>query len=169
MFSKIVNFSKTTILIIGALLSLEFLFSTMKDNPMSEFSLVISILIIVFIYIKANNFRVQHYDGTMKFGQAFSYIFQVYIFGAILNSLAIFLYTQFYNPVPLEIVKDSTIKMYESMNIKIDDLTYNMFTVLYKPAPFAFVMLFSSLFSGCFWGLILAAFVKKDKDIFTQQ
>jgi len=61
---------------------------------------------------------------------------------------------------------NEVLKVYDSINFPIDDNVSSLMETIYKPAPFALLNLFSSAIVAAFWGLILAAFVKKDKSIF---
>jgi hypothetical protein len=63
---------------------------------------------------------------------------------------------------------NDVLKMYDAMNFPVDDNMISMVETIYKPAPFALMNVFSSAIVGAFWGLILAAFIKKEKSIFEQ-
>lgn len=153
-------------LILGVLLSLKFLFSTPNNSVLSFVALLISILIVFALYKLAIRFRENECGGIIKYGQAFKYIFQVYFFGTIIASLVILIYTRFFNPGYLEFTLNSLLKMYDNFKFPIDDTTHKLMETLYKPAPYALLNIFSSMFVGAFWGLILASFVKKEKSIF---
>jgi hypothetical protein len=110
--------------------------------------------------------RNEEFDGIISYGKAFSYILQVYFFGSIISSLVMFIYTAYINQAYLEMYLNTVMKIYHDINFPIDDKNYNIMESIFKPAPFALSNIFSSIFTGAFWGLILAAFVKKEKNIF---
>ena len=173
MQKKIAKSAMQNGLIMGGLLSLKFLFSTQKNELLLFLSLALSALIIVVLYTTAIRFRKNECDGAIQYGQAFSYIFKIYIYGSIIASLVILIYTKFIDPAFLETLLNQSLifskKLSELLNIKTDESAINITTAFYKPASFALVNIFMSIIAGAFWGVILAAFVKKDKDIFSQQ
>lgn len=153
-------------LYMGLLLSLKFIFSSQKLNLFGIIALFISIFIVFLLYRKSIHFRDTECDGVIKYGQAFSYIFLIYFFGSIISSFVALIYTSMIDTNLLNTMLNFSLKMYESFKFTIDDKTYKMYETIYKPAPFALLNIVASMFTGAFWGLILAAFVKKDKGIF---
>ena len=117
----------------------------------------------------AIRFRENEGGGSIEYGQAFSFIFRIYLYGAIISSLVMLIYTKFIDTVLLDMLLDQNLKMYETFKLKVDDSLYNTFNNIYKPAPYALVNVFGSTIVGTFWGLILAAFVKKEKSIFDEK
>ena len=61
---------------------------------------------------------------------------------------------------------DQGLKAYEAFGVKINDDMYNYMQLIFKPSSFAIIYIFSSLFVSAFWSLIIAAIVKKDKNVF---
>lgn len=155
-------------LVIGLFLSLKFLLSTQESTLLVSLGLVISVLIIFILFRNAIKFRDVEFDGIISYGKAFSYILQVYFYGSIISSLVMFIYTSYFDQVYLEMYLDKVMKFYHDINYQIDDRNYKIMESIFKPAPFALTNIFSSIFAGAFWGLILAAFVKKEKNIFEQ-
>ena len=151
---------------IGLLLSLKFLLSTQKSNTLGFISLFISVSIIFVLYRMAQSFRDKELNGVIEYNKAFSFIFQLYFYGAMISSLVMLIYTAYLNPTYLDFYLSETMKMYKLIKFPVDDNSYNLLEKIFKPAPFALGNLFSSAIAGVFWGLILAAFVKKEKNIF---
>ena len=160
--SRLVN----GILLIGGLLSIKFLFSTIQNPILSILSIIASIAIIYFLYRATALHRDHDCDGKISFGSAFYFSFRLYAVGSIISSLVTFIYTGFINTEYLELFTSQLFKAYESMGIKIDDRTYEYIQLFFKPSSFAFFSIFSSLFLSAFWSLIIAAIVKKDKNVF---
>ena len=148
---------------------MKFIFSTQKSGMLSYLAFAISISIIVLLYRMAIRFRENEGGGSIEYGQAFSFIFRIYLYGAIISSLVMLIYTKFIDTVLLDMLLDQNLKMYETFKLKVDDSLYNTFNNIYKPAPYALVNVFGSTIVGTFWGLILAAFVKKEKSIFDEK
>jgi hypothetical protein len=155
-------------LIIGFLLSLKFLLSTQKTSILVSLGLVISVSIIFILFRMSIRLRNDEFDGIISFGKAFSYILQVYFYGSIISSLVMFMYTAYFNQAYLEMYLNMVMKFYHDINFLMDDKNYKIMESIFKPAPFALSNIFSSIFAGAFWGLILAGFIKKEKNIFEQ-
>ncbi|HLP05132.1 MAG TPA: DUF4199 domain-containing protein [Paludibacter sp.] len=164
------NMIKSTMqsgLTIGFLLSLKFLLSTSNNQFISLLALCVSILVIVALYQLTARSRKNEFGGTMTYWQAFGYVFQSYFFGTIISSLVILTYMSL-NPAYLEMLLDTTLKMYDRIKLPLDPSTYDTAKTFYKPAPYALIVLFSSTLVGTFWALILATFLKKEKSIFEE-
>lgn len=155
--------------IVGLLLSLKFIFSAQKFSFFSILTVFASVLVIFILYRIAIHFRDTECDGAIKYGHAFSYIFLIYFFGSIISSIVIFIYTRFIDISLLGSMLDVLLKLYDGYNLPIDDKTYKVMETLYEPLPFSILNIFSSAFSGAFWALILAAFVKKEKSLFEEK
>lgn len=154
-------------LIAGALIALKFLFTTIKIPLLSSITIFISIGIVVFLFYAAKRFRVAENGDAFSLGEAFSYVFRVYFYGAVIGSLVVLIYTMI-NVDFLAILLNDTLMIYEKMNIPIDDTTYDLLNTIFKPAPYALFNLFSSAIVAAFWGLILGLFLKKEKSIFEE-
>ena len=112
------------------------------------------------------HYRDNENDGTIKYRQAFIYIFLIYVFGSIVSSIVILIYTSFIDTNYLGSLLDEVLKIYDSMKIPIDNRYYSIFQTLYKPIPFSSLNVFFSIIGGAFWALILASFVKKTEKQF---
>jgi len=166
------NITKSAMLngpIVGILLSLKFIFSAQKSDILATLALFISALIILVLYKMAIRFRDTHFEGTIKYSQAYNFLFQTYLFGSIISSFVVLIYTSFIDTNYLAYLLDVLLKMYDSYKFSIDDKTLKVLETIYKPAPFSLFNIFSSMIVGIFWGLILAAFVKKEKTIFEEK
>lgn len=154
-------------LIAGALISLNFFLSAFKISVLSSFTFLISIATIVFLYFATKRFRDTINGGVMTYSQAFGYIFRVYIYGSIIGSLVMLIYS-FLNPDFLSVMLNDILLVYDKINFPIDDKTYGILNSIFKPAPYALFNLFGSAIIATFWGLILALFLKKEKSIFEE-
>lgn len=154
------------ILIIGGLLSLKFLLSASKIGVLGLIANIISILIIYLMYRFSTQYRENECNGSISYGKAFGFIFKLYFYGTIISSLIALFYTSVINKDFLPVFLNDILSIYDKMNFPINDSTYKIFEVIYKPIPFALLNISSGIFTATFWGLIWAAFVKKDKGIF---
>lgn len=154
---------------IGLLLSVKFILLAQKYEFLSTLALFVSILIIFMLNRMVIHFRENECGGTIKFKQAFGYIFFVYLFGSVISSIVLFVFTSFIDTHYLSLTLDVLMKMYDSYKFPVDNNTYTILKSIYNPFPFALLNIFASAFIGAFWGLILAVVVKKERNIFSQQ
>jgi len=169
MQQNITKSAKFNGLIVGVLLSLKFILSAQKSNLFAFLALFISILIIVALYRMAIRFRDLEGGGTIKYKQALLYIFLIYVFGSIISSFVVLLYTSFIDKSYLGLQFNVLMKIYDSWKITFDDKSFKALEYLYTvPAPYALLNVFAGIIGGGFWGLILAGFVKKEKNIFEE-
>jgi hypothetical protein len=152
--------------IIGLMLTLKFILSAQKNNILASFAIIISVFIIFVLYKMAVHFCETEYNGIIKYGQAFSYIFLLYFFGSIVSSIVIFIYTSFIDTNFLGMTLEMVLKMYDDIKYPLDDKMTKILETIYKPTTYSFLNIFFSMIVAAFWGLILAAFVKKEKSIF---
>lgn len=154
-------------LIAGALIALKFLLSAMKIPVLSLLPFFISIAIIVFLFFVTKRFREVENGNAMTFHEAFGYVFKVYIYGAVIGSFVMLIYTLI-NAEFLPVLLNDTLMLYDKMNFVIEDTTYELLSTFFKPAPYALFNLFGSAIVATFWGVILALFLKKEKSIFEE-
>jgi hypothetical protein len=155
-------------LFIGLLLSLKFIFSVTKSNLLAFLSFGISIYIVFALYNLTVRIREKEFEGLIKYRQSFHYILQIYFYGSVISSLIMLIYTKFIDASYLENMLNAQLKLYDTFKIHMDDQTYNLLEKFYKPATFALGNIVGSLIIGTFWGLILGAFIKKEKSIFEE-
>lgn len=154
-------------LLIGLLLSVKFILSAQKLSFLALLALLISVFIIVALFRMAIRFRETQCNGVIKYRQAFHYVFLVYFYGSIISSFVLLIYTSFIDTNFLNLQFDILMKTYENLKIVIDDKSFKILESIYTvPAPYALLNVFAGMLGGLFWGLILAAFVKKEKSIF---
>ena len=154
------------ILFIGGLLSLKFLLGALKIGILSFIAFAISILILYLLYRFATQYRDNECNKEISYGKAFGFLFSLYFWGTVISSLITLLYTAFINPDFLTGFTNEVLTAYDKIGIKVDDTVISVLETLYQPIPFALLTVFSGALSGTFWGLIIAALVKKEKSIF---
>jgi len=154
------------LLYIGGLISLKFLLSAPKIGFLSTISFFISVLILFLLYKFAVQNREQNHGGVISFGKAFAFMFKVYFFCSIISSVIMLIYSGFINKDYFVSMMNDVLKMYENMNIELDDKTYGLIEVFYRPVPMFFMNILSGAITAAFWAVIFAGFVKKEKSIF---
>lgn len=152
-------------LIAGALLSVKFLLTAIQIPVLSSLTFFISIGIIVFLFLVTKKFRDTFTDGYMTYGSAFSYVFRVYFYGAVIASLVMLIYCMA-NKGFLPVMLNDVLMMYDKIGYHLNDETYKALEMVFKPTSYALFNLVGSAIVGAFWGLILAIFLKKEKSIF---
>jgi len=165
---KIIKSAFNNFHILGLLLAVEFILSAQKFEIFASFAMIISIFIVFFLYRMAVHYRDTECDGKISFGQSFKYLFLIYVFGSIVSSIVMMIYTTFIDTHFLEVLLDVALKMYDKFKIPMDDKTYKLFEIIYKPAAYSLLNILFSLIRGAFWAVILAGFVKKEKSIFEE-
>ena len=166
MESKVSKSAMTNGLIVGLLLSVKFLLSAQKFSFATYLSLVVSIYIVLVLFRLAISFRNKELDGIISYKYSFRYIFQIYFYGSIISSFVIFIYTSYFNHEYLDFLFNETLKMYQAIKFPMDDQKTKFLETFCTPAPYSIANILISIIIGAFWGLILAAFVKKEKNIF---
>lgn len=153
-------------LIMGVLFSANFLLSVSQNTFLSLLSYVVFALILVTTYRFTIRFRDIECEGFITYGRAFSYILLLYFFAALISSIVKYVYFQYINPGYLENLMSESMKAIEMMKIPMDEAAFENVEKMMKPATFSLQYLWVNVFLGTFVGLIMAAFIKKEKSIF---
>lgn len=153
-------------LIMGVLFSLNFLLSVSQNTFLSLLSYVVFAAILVGTYRFALRFRDTECGGFISYGRAFSFVLLLFFFAALISSIVKYVYFQYINPAYLENLINESMKAIEMMKIPVDDAAYENVEKMMKPASFSLQYLWVNVFAGTFVGLIMAAFIKKEKSIF---
>jgi len=156
-------------LIMGGLFSLNFLLSISKNTSLLLLSYGIAIIIIVTMYKMSIRYRDGECEGAISYGKSLSYVLLTFFYAALISTVVKYIYFQFINPEYLNNMFQESMKMMEVMKLPIDDNSISQMESMMKPASFSFIYIWSNLFLGLIVGLIMAAFVKKEKSIFTQE
>jgi len=152
-------------LIMGVIFSINFLFSVSKITSLVLLTNVIAILIIIGIYRLAIRFRDTECNGIITYSKAFSLILLTFFFAAIISSVVKFVYFQFINPDYLDQMFQETMKVLNKMKFPVNDEMINQTKSMLKPVNYTFVYIWTNVFMGLIVGLIMAAFIKKEKSI----
>lgn len=154
-------------LIAGALISISFIFGTTNVFLLLLLKHIITIYSLVFLYIATKKYRDSHLNGSMTYFQAFVYVFKVYVFACIIESIVILIYVHLL-PKFLPTLMNEIIEIYDKFNPKFVEIYYDYIVFLCKPGVFPIANLFSSTFLALILASIFAAFLKKEKSIFEE-
>ena len=153
-------------LILGALFSANFLLSIPNSSLLGLLSWLVVAAILVATYKMSIRFRDNDCEGFISYGKAFSLIVLMFFFAAIISAFVKFIYLQFIDPAFLERQMEQTMLLLESMSFPITDDIYNAMSIVLTPISFSMISVFTNMLLSVFVGLVMAAFVKKDKGLF---
>jgi len=156
-------------LIMGVLFSLNFLLSISKIPSLTLLSYVVVTFILVGMYKLSVRFRDVECEGVITYGKAYSFILLTFFFAAIISSVVKYVYFQFINPDYLEQLLQDSMKALETLRFPIDEAAYEQMGKMMKPASFTLQYIWLNVLMGSFVGLIMAAFIKKEKNIFEKE
>jgi hypothetical protein len=152
-------------LILGALFSVNFLFSIIRNTAFVLLSYAMIAIILVTIYRLSVRFRDVECEGFISFGKVFLYILLTFFYAALISSVVKFVYFKFINTGYLEIMFQETMKAMQMMKYPINDTSVEQMKGMLKPASFSFIYIWFNLSLGAIVGLIMAAFIKKNKSV----
>ncbi|MDP4238883.1 MAG: DUF4199 domain-containing protein [Bacteroidota bacterium] len=153
-------------LIMGVIFSINFLFSISKITLLVLSTNIIAVLIVVGIYRMTIKFRDTACEGIISYWKAFSYILYTFFFAALISSVVKYVYFQFINPDYLGQMYQDTMKMLTTMKFSITDALEDQTKKMLRPATYTLIYVWSNVLMGIVVGLIMAAFIKKEKNIF---
>jgi hypothetical protein len=153
-------------LILGVIFSINFLLSVSKITALILFTYAVAAIILVMLYKIAIRFRDIECQGVISYGKAFLYIILIFFYAALISTVVKFIYLRFIDQSYLEIIFQDTMKMLETMKLPMNSAEIERTESMFKPLNFSLLYIWSNLLIGTFVGLIMAAFVKKEKSIF---
>jgi len=155
-------------LIMGVIFSINFLLSVSKITSLVLLTNVIAVLIVVGIYRQSIKFRDTECEGFISYWKSFSLILLTFFYAALISSVIKYIYFQFINPAYLEEMFQESVKMMKTMKFLITDESTDQMKSMLKPATYTLVYVWVNVFMGAIVGLIMAAFIKKEKSIFEE-
>lgn len=170
MQTNVLNAAMKYGLIMGIVFSVNFLLSISGNAIIT----LLGYLVVAFICVLTYRFTVAYRDkengGTISFGHAFFFIILLFLFAAIISSLFKFIYFKYLNVNYLPILLEQSISMMqqlqEQFHLSVPDDYYETMDKMMSPTAFTLQYIWVNTFLGVIMGLIIAPFVKKDKDIF---
>lgn len=153
-------------LILGGVFSLNFLLSTSKSSPLIFITYFIAALIVSMLYRFSIKFRDDECEGVITYGRAFSYIILLFFYAALISTVVKYFFFRFINPGYLETMFQDTMKMMETLKFQMTSAEIDQTESMFKPLSFSLLYIWSNIIMGTLVGLVMAAFVKKNKSIF---
>jgi hypothetical protein len=173
------NIFKSTMfngLIMGVLFSVNFLFTSSKSLIFLLLSYLIITLIVVLMFRMVKRYRDVECGGYIKYWRAFNYVVLTFFFAGIISTLFKIFYTSYINPEYLTVLFEQSMQqieqnrgIFDRLNLPLDDNYYVELERQMRPVNYSIQTIWMNVLSGAFLGLILAAFVKKQKGIFDEE
>jgi len=155
-------------LIMGVIFSINFLLSVSKVTTFVLLTNVIAVLIVFGIYRLTVKFRDTECEGFISYWKSFSLILLTFFYAALISSVVKYIYFQFINPDYLDQMFQESMKVMTTMKFPITDALTDQMKSMLKPATYTLVYVWSNVLMGTIVGLIMAAFIKKEKSIFEE-
>lgn len=154
-------------LILGLVFSVNFLLSLSKSLWLGLLTYFVMATIIYQTYRFVCHYRDTEQSGVISYGRSLWYIVVLYIFAAIISSAVKYVYFQFINPDYLNEVLNMTMATMEQLQLSLpEDDAYDYLENMLTPINFTLQYIWVNAFLGFLVGVVMAAFVKKDKGIF---
>jgi len=152
-------------LILGVLFSVNFLLS----NIVASFLTWIMAVIIVIATLRlSNEYRDKELEGFIGYGKSLGFILLSFFYASLISAFVKIIYLQFINPDFLVNLYHETMLLMEQIGFPItNEFEASMKNVL-KPVPYSLFTILGNMFYGLILGLIMAAFVKKEKSVFEE-
>ncbi|HOV84340.1 MAG TPA: DUF4199 domain-containing protein [Paludibacteraceae bacterium] len=169
MTSNIFKSSMIYGLFMGILFTANFFISLPQGIIFRFLSFLIIILIVYAMYRFSVKYRDNECGGYISYGKAFSFILLTFFFASIISSIFKFFYFQFINPDYLTNLLQESLKIIDSMQLPVNEEFYDQMEKMMKPITYSLQSIWVDVFLGIILGLIMSAFIKKDKNIFEQE
>ncbi len=154
-------------LFLGLTFSVNFLLSVANSLWCGLLTYFVMAAIVYLTYRFACHYRDTEQGGVVSYGRSLWYIVVLYIFAAIISSVVKYVYLQFINPGYLDDVLNNAMLVLEQIQLPLqEDAMYDQLEHVLTPINFIMQYIWINTLLGLLVGLVMAAFVKKDKDIF---
>lgn len=153
-------------LIMGVIFSLNFILSVSGVPFLHFLSIVIPVIILNLLYKMSVKYRVNECDNTISYGKALLHIIMIFFYAALISTVVKFIYVSYINVGFLDSMFQETMKTMEVMKYPMTGDDIDNAEKMFKPLSFSFVYIWTNVIMGLITGLIMAAFIKKDKNIF---
>jgi hypothetical protein len=155
-------------LILGVLFTLDFILTVIGGTVSGLLGWVVLVATIVVIWKLSCQYRDNECEGIISYGKSLGYILLSVFYASLISAFVSLIYFQLINPDYLLETFSEVMKKLEEMKISVTDEIEIFVQGLLKPVSMAFISIFSNMFFYLIVGLIMSAFVKKEKSIFEQ-
>jgi len=165
------NIVKSTIrsgIILGGLFSINFLLSIPSNVITGLLTWVMIAIIIVATLRLSREYRDKELEGFISYGKSLGFILLSFFYASLISAFVKIIYFQFINPNYLIEIYNQTMLLMEQFGFPITAEFERSMNSLLKPVPYSFFSIIGNMFYGLILGLIMAAFVKKEKSVFEE-
>lgn len=151
--------------ILGILFSINFMIGTTTFGFL-QFGVLFIILGLTFYFTK--RCRDVLMEGSISFGKAWRYIFQLFLFASLISAFVKYIYFKYINVGYADELKNKVLLQYEKMQLP-DDMMVKMQEVsdtVFTPISISVNGIWVNLLYAVFIGLIFALIIKKEKSLF---
>ena len=146
---------------VGLLFSANFLLSTSNNAFVQALTYAAIVMIAVFAWKAACDFRDREAEGIISFYRVFSYIFLLFFFASLISALVKLVYLKYINTDYLSQLLDSTLKFVEQAKITIPEGSEDALKSMLSPISFTMNTVMADMLIGAVIGLCYAPFIKK--------
>ena len=156
-------------LVMGAIFSVNFLFSVSGINALILFANIIPIAIVFILYKMSVGYRDSECHEVVSYGKAFLYLLLIFFYASLISMIVKYLYLSYIDTTFLDTLYQETMKMMDTMKLPVNTSEMEgMAEQMFKPLNYSLIYIWWNMFTGTFVSLILAAFIKKEKNIFQE-
>jgi len=167
------NIFKSTMrsgLILGVLFSVNFLLSVLISSTLitNVLNFAMIAVIVVATLRLSREYRDKELEGFISYGQSFLFIVLSFFYASLISAVVKIVYFQFINPDFLAEVYNELMLQFEAAGLQVTTEAEKFVSGLLTPVSRSILSIIGNMICGAFVGLIMAAFVKKEKSIFEQ-
>lgn len=146
---------------LGLLFSANFLLSTASNSFMQALTYVLVVVIVMYSWRLTRDFRDNESEGRITYYRAFSYVFLLFFFAALVSAVVKLVYLKYINTEYLAQQMEATEKLMQQFGLQEilkNDTTWKS---IINPSNFIMQTIMMNTFFGAVLGLIYAALLKK--------
>ena len=153
-------------LIMGVIFSINFLLSISGNPALRILSNITPIIILNILYMMSVKYRTNECNNSITYGKALLYIVLIFFYAALISTIVKFVYCNYINTEYLSNIYQEVMKTMEALKFPLVKNEADQIETMLKPINFLLAYIWSNVFLGTLVGLIMAAFIKKEKSIF---
>ena len=145
----------------GLLFAANFLLSTSDNSFLQAITYVVIVMIAVYTWRAATNFRDKESDGAITFYRAFSYVFLLFFFASLISAIVKLIYLKYIDTEYLSKLLSSSMKLIEQLNLTMPEGGDEALQSFLTPINFVMNTVMADMLLGMVLGLVYAPFLKK--------
>jgi len=131
-------------------------------------SLFQNIFLIAAIILSIQCFRNRFNEGYISYGKALGTGVLTIIWASLIVAIYTYLFTKYIDPTAIENARELALKNIENSNNEDQiELMSKIFNFIFSSSIMSVLTFIGNVFKGTIFSLIIAAFLKKEKDILT--